>query len=98
MIDTDCYNVYTSVYTDVSEVMFVETAKIFTNGGSQAVRLPKSCRFDDDEVLVNRIGSIVILIPKNDRWETMKTGLELFTDDFLREEIEDLPVQERESL
>ncbi len=32
----------------------MEYAKIFSNGGSQAVRLPKSCRFDQDEVLVNR--------------------------------------------
>lgn len=40
-------------------------AKIFKNGGSQAVRLPKSCRFPDDqqEVLVHRIGRKVILEP-----------------------------------
>jgi antitoxin VapB len=40
-----------------------ERAKIFTNGGSQAVRLPKSCRFPDDqrEVLARRVGRRVIL-------------------------------------
>ena len=27
----------------------METAKLFTNGGSQAVRLPKSCRFEKNE-------------------------------------------------
>lgn len=44
-------------------------AKIFQNGGSQAVRLPKSCRFPDDqhEVLVRRIGRRVILEPA-DEW------------------------------
>lgn len=44
-------------------------AKIFTNGGSQAVRLPKSCRFPDDqlEVLVRRVGRRVILEPA-DEW------------------------------
>lgn len=31
----------------------MEVAKIFSNGGSQAVRLPKNCRFDQDEVLVS---------------------------------------------
>ena len=38
-------------------------AKIFYNGGSQAVRLPKSCRFPDDqrEVVVRRVGKKVIL-------------------------------------
>jgi antitoxin VapB len=46
-----------------------ERAKIFTNGGSQAVRLPKSVRFADDqrEVLVRRVGRKVILEPA-DEW------------------------------
>jgi antitoxin VapB len=44
-------------------------AKIFSNGGSQAVRLPKACRFPDDqrEVLVHRVGRRVILEPA-DEW------------------------------
>lgn len=43
-------------------------AKLFQNGGSQAVRLPKSCRFSDDlqEVLVHRVGRRVILEPADD--------------------------------
>lgn len=42
-----------------------ERAKIFQNGGSQAVRLPKSCRFPDgqSEVNVRRDGNRVILEP-----------------------------------
>ena len=38
-------------------------AKLFRNGGSQAVRLPKSCRFPDhlEEVVVHRAGRRVIL-------------------------------------
>jgi len=46
-------------------------AKIFTNGGSQAIRLPKSCRFPDDqkEVLVRRVGRRVILEPA-DEWSS----------------------------
>ena len=38
------------------------TAKVFENGRSQAVRLPKECRFHTDEVAVNKIGDIVLLI------------------------------------
>jgi len=76
----------------------MEVAKIFSNGGSQAVRLPKNCRFDQDEVLVNRIGSVVILMPKNDPWAPMMQSLDMFTDDFLADGIEDLPVQERTQL
>ena len=76
----------------------VDTAKVFTNGGSQAVRLPKSCRFSDDEVFVNHIGNIVILFPKEARWSSLLASLDLFTNDFLAEDIESLPLEERESL
>ena len=76
----------------------METAKVFANGGSQAVRLPKDCRFSGDEVLVNRIGSVVILMPKDDPWQSMLDSLPLFTEDFLAEGIEALPVQERDCL
>lgn len=49
--------------------MVSDRAKIFQNGGSQAVRLPKSCRFSDDldEVIVRRRGKQVILEP-GDEW------------------------------
>lgn len=82
----------------MQEVILVETAKVFTNGGSQAVRLPKDCRFPNDEVLVNRIGNVVILMPKDDPWQSMLQSLDLFTDDFLKDDIGDLPVQERSML
>jgi antitoxin VapB len=43
-------------------------AKLFRNGGSQAVRLPKECRFEDqDEVVAHREGDRVILEPA-DEW------------------------------
>ena len=73
----------------------METAKLFTNGGSQAVRLPKNCRFDDDEVYVNRIGNAVILLPKNDARSSAVLGLSMFSDDFMKD-YEDLSVEERD--
>ena len=76
----------------------METAKVFASGGSQAVRLPKDCRFSGDEVLVNRIGSVVILTPKDDPWQSMRDSLSHFTEDFLAEGIEALPVQARDCL
>lgn len=36
-------------------------AKLFTHGGSQAVRLPKDFRFDGTEVYVRRVGDDVVL-------------------------------------
>ena len=44
--------------------MPVDVAKVFENGRSQAVRLPKEYRFDTDEVFVSREGDKVILSPK----------------------------------
>jgi antitoxin VapB len=56
------------VYTFV-EVVLVDTAKVFPHGGSQAVRLPKSCRFSCDEVAVKKVGAIVMLYPKDQALE-----------------------------
>ena len=42
------------------------TAKIFENGRIQAVRLPKEYRFKENEIIINKIGDIVLLMPKND--------------------------------
>ena len=52
-----------------SEVPVSERAKLFTTGGSQAVRLPKAYRFEkQDEVLISRRGRQVILEPTRRRW------------------------------
>jgi antitoxin VapB len=40
-----------------------ERAKLFTHGGSQAVRLPKAFRFAGKEVAIRREGERVILEP-----------------------------------
>ena len=59
------------------------TAKVFENGRSQAVRLPKQCRFQTDEVHVNKIGDIVMLIPKDSKWQGLLHSLDLFSEDFM---------------
>ena len=46
-------------------------AKVFRNGASQAVRLPKEFRFDTDEVCIKRIGTAVLLYPKDGAWDLM---------------------------
>ena len=46
-----------------------DRAKLFKSGGSQAVRLPKGYRFEDQEdVLISRKGSRVILEPVRRTW------------------------------
>lgn len=52
-----------------------EVAKVFMTGRSQAVRLPKSCRFDTAEVVVRRVGHSVVLSPKDDDWAAAVTSL-----------------------
>ena len=59
------------------------TAKVFKNGRSQAIRLPKECRFASDEVVVNKIGDIVILLPKQNGWDSFQKAIDLFSDDFM---------------
>jgi len=54
----------------------MQTARIFTNGNSQAVRLPKEFRFDEEEVVIRKIGDLVILLPKKYRAESLLAMLE----------------------
>jgi antitoxin VapB len=42
----------------------MDTAKIFTNGQSQAVRLPKAYRLTGKEKYITKIGNAIILHPK----------------------------------
>ena len=74
------------------------TAKVFENGRSQAVRLPKECRFSDDEVLVNKIGEIVMLVPKSSKWNGFLNGLNMFSTDFMAKGRDVQTEQERDSL
>ena len=74
------------------------TAKVFENGRSQAVRLPKEYRFSEDEVFVNKIGEIVMLIPKSQKWNGFLSGLNMFSDDFMADGRDELAEQERDEL
>jgi antitoxin VapB len=62
----------------------MQTAKLFRNGRSQAVRLPKEYALPGDEVYVKKIDGIVMLIPKNgDPWKLFIDSLDRFSDDFM---------------
>lgn len=73
----------------------METARLFTNGNSQAVRLPKAFRFQGDRVYVHRVGSVVLLLPVAQAWDSLLASLDLFSDDFMAER-EQPPEQLRE--
>ncbi len=61
----------------------MEMAKIFRNGKSQAVRLPKKFRFEEDEVYIKKIGETVVLIPPHNPWGPFFKSLDKFSEDFL---------------
>jgi antitoxin VapB len=74
----------------------MNTAKIFTTGQSQAVRLPKEFRFDTDEVFISKEGEKVILFPKHKlTWDEYFSTAEKFPDfDVEREKVSQPPQRE----
>jgi len=79
----------------------VDTAKIFTTGRSQAVRLPKAFRFTTSEVTIERQGDAVILRPKLDNatWgQQVLAAVAAFDPDFKLERAEEWPQTDREPL
>ena len=74
----------------------MKKAKLFKNGASQAVRLPREFRLNGKEVYIKRQGNAVVLIPEEDSWDTLIESTKHFTDDFMRER-DQPPLQQRES-
>ena len=77
--------------------MIKRVAKLFKNGRSQAVRLPKEFRFEEEEVFIWREGNRVVLSPKSKSWREFFDEIPLPSDDFMNERIDLLP-QDREGL
>jgi antitoxin VapB len=77
----------------------MDTAKLFVNGRSQAVRLPKQYRFEGSEVFVKKTAEGVLLIPKDSTpWEVWEKNLKKYTRPFMTERNQPRAQQEREGL
>ena len=76
----------------------METAKIFENGSSQAVRLPQKYRFQADEVVIQKLGDAVLLVPKESLWNTFLDGVNSFTEDIFENGRDQGAQEDRESL
>lgn len=61
----------------------MDTAKLFRNGNSQAVRLPKKYRFEGTRVYIKRMGNAVVLIPEQGAWDSLTQSLSMFSDDYM---------------
>ena len=91
--------VYILAYiTRERKVIDMMTAKVFKNGRRQAIRLPKECRFSSDEVVVNKIGDVVILLPKENKWDSFIRAIDMFSDDFMADRRTKDSAQERDEL
>ena len=75
----------------------LETAKLSHDGVSQTVILPEDCRFTGEEVLVNRIGDVVLLIPKDKPMSAMLASIGLFSDDYMEDKWEEILSREGET-
>ena len=76
----------------------MQSAKLFANGRSQAVRLPEEFRFEGDEVYIKQLAGVVILVAKDDPWGPLIDSLDLFSDDFMVERSQPAEQQSRDVL
>ena len=76
-----------------------QLAKVFLNGRSQAIRIPKDFRVDSDEVYIEKVGNTLVITPKQENhWDNLSDALDkVDTADFMTERIE-LPMDKREEL
>ena len=75
----------------------MRTAKLFNNGQSQAVRLPKEFRFEGEQVFIKHLGRATVLIPMDNPWQPLVDSLDKFSDDFMNER-DQLAYEHREDI
>ena len=77
----------------------MDTAKLFMNGRSQAVRLPKRYRFEGKEVYVKKVPQGVLLMSKDSSvWDVWEANLRKYEEPFVVERNQPQDQQVREGL
>ena len=76
-----------------------QLAKVFLNGRSQAIRIPKDFRVDSTEVYIEKVGDTLIITPKKkNHWDALSETLaQVDTSDFMQERVQP-PLDKREDL
>jgi antitoxin VapB len=72
----------------------MQTAKVFQNGRSQAIRLPKEFRVDSDQVYLKKTPEGFLVISR-DPWEIFFEGIQELSDDFMARGRQQPEVQRR---
>jgi antitoxin VapB len=75
----------------------MKTAKLFRNGRSQAVRLPREFRFEGDRVFIRKCGKGVLLLPAENAWDAWIENLSKFSPDFMADGRQQPKEQKRRS-
>ena len=57
--------------------------QVITNGNNQSVKIPNEFHLTDTELIIKKIGSMLVLFPRNNPWEHLQKSLSEFTDDFM---------------
>ena len=76
----------------------MDTVIVKNDGSIQTISIPEEYRFSDTEVYINRVGRIIMLVPKDDPWAEVFRGFEMFTDDFMENGRGESHYEERELL
>jgi antitoxin VapB len=76
----------------------METAKLFTNGRNQAVRIPKRYRFSGERVILKKHGRGLLLIPEDDPWGGMLDAMGRFPEDFMSDGRDQGEFEQRDAL
>ena len=60
----------------------MEKAEVIKIGDEKLIRLPKDFNLKDDEVVMRRIGSMLLFVPRHDTMHLFEEAINGFTDDF----------------
>ena len=88
----------TSLQASFLQENVMETVFVKNEGSRQTITIPEQYRASDDEMYINRIGQILFLLPKDNAWEEVLRGLEMFTEDFMESGRGELAYEKREAL
>ncbi|MBD6617728.1 AbrB/MazE/SpoVT family DNA-binding domain-containing protein [Komarekiella sp. 'clone 1'] len=75
----------------------MNTAKLSTDGTHQIVILPEDFKLTGTEVYIKKIGNAIVLIAKDNPWQSLIESLDNFSDDFMTTRDQPL-IDTRESL
>jgi len=76
--------------------MGIETIDIKNHKGSQAIRIPKKMRINDDKVYLKKVGNTLYIIPFHSPWQNLIESTDSFTSDYMDERNQ--PIQQQREL